>query len=248
MVGGKGKKSAEVIKSRSDDLGLIGSDKRVCQDTGERKQTMNKRKKTNILIGGKKTAVFYEGNLDIIKDYPVIGVLASGKAPGPVVWESYQFFYALRDEPITLAGGWHSPLEKGILDALVEGNVNVVFFMAKGLKASGFQQKFKALDKTARALMISPFPDSVKKISGTEGTRLRNTLLAAASDVLFIPYIKPRGKLFSMLKGDDSLLNKTFILNHPENDACSLKVRRIESSDAHTLIHNCHEAYRRRSA
>jgi len=31
-------------------------------------------------------------------------------------------------------------LEKGILDALIEGKANVAFFSAKGLKARGFQQ------------------------------------------------------------------------------------------------------------
>jgi len=209
---------------------------------------MSNSKRTILQIGDEKTAVFYEGNLDILRDYPVIGVLASGKAPGPVVWESYQVFYALRDEKITLAGAWHSPLEKGILDALIEGSVNVAFFLAKGLKASGFQQKFKLLDKASRGLMITPFSDDVTRIMGTEATRLRNEFLAASLDVLFIPYIKPKGKLFKLIKGNDSILNKTFILNHPENDACSLNVRRIGSSDASALIRHSHEACQRRRA
>jgi hypothetical protein len=49
---------------------------------------MNRSKKTSLLIGSKKKAVFYDGNLDIIKKYRIIGVLASGKAPGTVMWES----------------------------------------------------------------------------------------------------------------------------------------------------------------
>jgi hypothetical protein len=209
---------------------------------------MKTSKETIFVAGRSKRPVFFEGNLDILRDYPVIGVLASGKAPGPVVWESYQVFYALRDEKATLAGAWHSPLEKGILDALIEGSVNVAFFLAKGLKASGFQQKFKLLDKGSRGLMITPFSDDVTRIMGTEATRLRNEFLAASSDVLFIPYIKEKGKLFKLIKGNDSILNKTFILNHPENDACSLSVRRIGSSDASTLIRHSHEACQRRRA
>ena len=63
------------------------------------------------------------------------------------------------------------------------------FFAAKGLKARGFQEKFKLLDRTSRGLMISPFPDSVTKINGTEGPRLRNELLTAISDVLLIPFL-----------------------------------------------------------
>ena len=66
-------------------------------------------------MSDKKKDAFFTGNPDNIKKYPVIGVLASGKAPGPVVWESYQFFYALHDAGVTIAGCWHSPLEKGIL-------------------------------------------------------------------------------------------------------------------------------------
>ncbi|MEA2040621.1 MAG: hypothetical protein U9N82_12485 [Thermodesulfobacteriota bacterium] len=203
-------------------------------------------RKTTQLISDKKKGVFFTGNLDIIKQYPVIGVLASGKAPGPVVWESYQFFYALRDAGVTIAGGWHSPLEKGILDTLIEGKVNVAFFAAKGLKARGFQQKFKLLDRTSRGLMISPFPDNVTKINGTEGPRLRNELLAAISDVLLIPYIKPKGKLFHMLIEESAFLDKTFILNHVENDKISLNVRRVDSKHVSDLINEAQEAYIKR--
>jgi predicted Rossmann fold nucleotide-binding protein DprA/Smf involved in DNA uptake len=203
-------------------------------------------KTISLVISGEKKEIFFTGNLDIIKDYPVIGVLASGKAPGPVVWESYQFFYALRDANVTIVGGWHSPLEKGILDALIEGKANVAFFAAKGLKARGFQQKFKLLERTSRGLMISPFPDSVTKINGTEGPRLRNELLAAISDVLLIPYIKPRGKLFYMLKAESSFLKKTFVLNHVENDKLSLNIRRVDSKQASDLINEAQEVYIKR--
>jgi hypothetical protein len=205
-----------------------------------------KTRKTSELIPDKKKHVFFTGNLDIIKNYPVIGVLASGKAPGPVVWESYQFFYALRDANVTIAGGWHSPLEKGILDALIEGKVNVAFFAAKGLKARGFQQKFKLLDRKSRGLMISPFPDNVTKINSTEGPRLRNELLAVISDVLLIPYIKPRGKLFHMLKAESVFLNKTFVLNHVENDKLSFNIRRVDSNHVSDFISEAQEAYIKR--
>ena len=47
--------------------------------------------------------------------------------------------------------------------------------------------------------MISPFADSVMKIDGSKGPRLRNELLAAVSDVLLVPYIRPKGKLFHLL-------------------------------------------------
>ena len=202
--------------------------------------------KTTQLIADKKKETFYVGNLDIIEKKPVIGVLASGKAPGTVVWDSYHFFYALRDAGVTIAGGWHSPLEKGILDALIEGKVNVAFFAAKGLKGRGFQQKFKLLDKASRGLMISPFPDSVTKIDGTEGPRLRNKLLAAISDVLLIPYIKPGGKLFHMLNAENAFLNKAFVLNHSENDKISLKVRRVDANHVSDLIKEAQDAFLKR--
>ena len=199
-------------------------------------------------MSDKKKDDFFTGNPDNIKKYPVIGVLASGKAPGPVVWESYQFFYALRDANVTIAGGWHSPLEKGILDALIEGNANVAFFAAKGLKARGFQQKFKLLDRSSRGLMISPYPDNVTKINSTEGPRLRNELLAAISDVLLIPYIKPRGKLFHMLKAESAFLTKTFILNHAENDKISLNFRRIDTNHVSDLINEAQKTYLKRKS
>jgi hypothetical protein len=204
--------------------------------------------KTSRLIADKKKEVFYVGYLDIIKKNPVIGVLASGMAPGTVVWESYQLFYALRNADVTIAGSWHSPLEKGILDALIDGNVKVAFFVAKGLEGRGFQQKFKLFDKTSRGLMISPFPDSVTKINGTEGPRLRNELLAAISDVLLIPYIKPGGKLFHMLNAESAFLKKAFVLNHSENDRILLKVRRVDANNISGLIKEAQNAFLKRKS
>ena len=204
--------------------------------------------KSFLQIQNQRKKIFYAGDLDIIKKYPVIGVLASGKAPGTVVWDSYHFFYALRDADVTIAGGWHSPLEKGILDALIEGKVNVAFFAAKGLKGRGFQQKFKLLDRTSRGLMVSPFPDSVTKINGTVGPRLRNQLLASISDVLLIPYIKHKGKLFRMLNAESSFLNKAFVLNHSENDRISLKIRRVNINHVSGLIKEAQNAFLNRKS
>ena len=200
-------------------------------------------KKTTLTVTDTKTEIYYTGNLDIIRSYPVIGVLASGKTPGPVVWESYQLFYDLRDADVTIAGGWHSPLEKGILDTLIEGKVKIAFFAAKGLKGRGFKQKFEILERTSRGLMISLFSDSVIKINGTKGPRRRNEFMAAISDVLLIPYIKPKGKLFNMLGYFE---NKTFLLNHAENDQVSLNVRRIDANHVSDLIDEAQKAYEKR--
>lgn len=204
--------------------------------------------KSFLSILNQKKRVYYAGNLDLIKKHPVIGVLASGKAPGPVVWETYRFFYELRDEKVTFAGGWHSPLEKGILDALIEGKANVALFLAKGLKAPGFKQKFALLDRTSRGVMISPFPDEVTKIDRQKGPRLRNELLASTSDVLLIPYIRPNGMLARMLNTCRPFLNKTFILNHPENDSFALTTQRVDIDNAPGLLESAQKAFIKRTS
>jgi len=205
-------------------------------------------RKTSLLVGDKKKEVFYTGNLDIIRKYPVIGVLASGNAPGPVVWETYQFFYALRNEKVTIAGGWHSPLEKGILDGLLEGKVNVAFFLAKGIKSSGFKQKLAMLDRTSRGLMISPFSDEVTKIDRKRGPRLRNELLASASDILLIPYIRSNGMLARMLKTNKSFQKKTFILDHPENESFTLINQRADMDNPSDLLKAAQRAFTKRTS
>ena len=205
-------------------------------------------KKSFLSILNQKKSIFYVGNLDLVKKHPVIGVLASGKAPGSVVWETYRFFYELRDEEVTFAGGWHSPLEKGIQDALIAGKANVAFFLAKGLKAPGFKQKFALLDRTSRGVMISPFPDEVTKIDRQKGPRLRNELLASTSDVLLIPYIRPNGILARMLKNRRPFLNKTFILNRPENNAFSLTTQKVDIDNASDLLRSAQKAFIKRTS
>ncbi|MBU4414781.1 MAG: hypothetical protein KJ976_06710 [Proteobacteria bacterium] len=205
-------------------------------------------KKSFLSILNQRKRIFYAGSLDIIKKYPVIGVLASGKAPGTVVWDTYRFFYSIRDEEVTFAGGWHSPLEKGILDALIEGKANVAFFPAKGLKNSGFKQKFIQFDKRSRGVMISPFPDEVTKVDRQKGPRLRNELLASTSDVLLIPYIKPNGMLARMLKTYRPFLNKTFILNHPENESFELTTQRANIDNPSDLLESAQKAFIKRTS
>ena len=203
-------------------------------------------RKTCILLGGNKKEVYYDGNLDVIRKYPVIGVLASSNAPGPVIWETYRFFYALRNEKLTIAGGWHSPLEKGILDGLLEGKVNVAFFLAKGLKSRGVKQKLAMFDKTSRGLMITPFSDEVTKIDRKKGPRLRNELLASASDILLIPYIRSNGMLARMLKTNKSFQKKTFTLDHPENDSFTLITQRVKVSNLSALLKAAQNAFTER--
>jgi hypothetical protein len=72
--------------------------------------------------------------------------------------------------------------------------------------------------------------------------------LAAISDILIIPYIKPGGKLFHMLNAESAFLNKAFVLNHSENDKISLKARRIDANHVSDLINVAQDAFIKRKS
>lgn len=95
--------------------------------------------------------------------------------------------------------GFHSKVEKDVLRILLQGDQPLIMVLARGMYRR-WDPRIKARLEAGNMLIISPFPDSVKKV--TPGTcAIRNQLIIDLADRLVIGYADPQGSLARLLSG-----------------------------------------------
>jgi len=116
-----------------------------------------------------------------------LALLCSRQCPGSMILQTYEFIQKLRRRNIAVIGGFHSPMEKECLRALMSGVTGIVWCLAKTLDRFKVPDEFKALADAGRLLLLSPFPATVTRITA-ETAAVRNRVAAALADEVFLPH------------------------------------------------------------
>lgn len=132
------------------------------------------------------------GDLSILSR-PKLGVFCSIRCPGSLVLAGLDAAQQLRDAGITTIGGWHTPMEKDILDILIRGKQGVVLCPARGLAKLRLAGKLRGAVAEDRSLILSPFGESDQRITKTLAER-RNRFVAALAEALLLVHAAPGGK------------------------------------------------------
>ena len=122
-----------------------------------------------------------------------LGLICSVSCPGSVIVQTYDAVRALRDAGVVVAGGFHSPMEMECLDFLLRGPQAVLLFAATGVKHVVLRADARRALVEGRLCVLSRFDDVVERATAEQGS-LRNDLVAAVSEGLFVPYAAPGGK------------------------------------------------------
>lgn len=143
-------------------------------------------------------------DLDAIGDtavlqYPLLGFVCSIQCPGSVIIRAIDAVHSLVEAGMVIAGGFHSPMERAILDILLRGRQPVVLCPAKGLSYLRLGPAARNALKDGRLLLLSLFDRSVRR-STAEQAQCRNDLVAALSDVLLVPYASPGGNTWTTIQ------------------------------------------------
>ena len=161
----------------------------------------------------KRQEISYFGNKELLKQHKT-GFLCSEKIPAKIVLESYDWAVKMRNDNKCVISGFHSKIEKDVLHFLLKGTQPIIIVLARSMKKTFPPEIKKAIDSN-RILIISPFPDSVKRI--TQETSIeRNKYILEISDTIYIPYIHKSGKLDSLLSVNKKYSKKMIQLN--QND------------------------------
>lgn len=143
-----------------------------------------------------KSTLEYLGNKDILKQHK-LAFLCSRRCPAEVILKSYDWAIEQREKGVCVVSGFHSKIERDVLDFLLPGKQPIILVLARAMKKR-FEPKFKKEIDAGRLLVISPFDASVKQAS-VETAIIRNRFMAKLADELYIAYATPGGNLEKLL-------------------------------------------------
>ena len=139
--------------------------------------------------------VIASGNLDILK-YPKIGLICSSRCPGSIIIRTFDAIRDLQDMHVVMIGGFHSPMERDCLDLWLNGTQPVIFCPAKSLHNLPMGKTARKALATNQLLILTPFGNDVRRTTSRQAI-FRNDMVAALSDVLFVPHASNNGKTWT---------------------------------------------------
>lgn len=147
------------------------------------------------------------GNIDLL-NLPKTAFLCSRKVPASVVLKCYDWAIEQRESGVCVVSGFHSQIEKDVLHYLLKGKQPIILALARGLKEK-IEPKFEKALKQGRLLIITPFDETVKRV--TEQTaETRNKLMTDLADNITVGYVNPGGQLEKILKDTKKLTSRIY--------------------------------------
>ena len=138
------------------------------------------------------------GNAEFIKLYKT-AFLCSREIPASVVLKCYDWAIEQRDKGNCILSGFHSKIEKDVFHYLLSGTQPVIIALARGMKEK-IDTDFKAAVNAGRLLIVTPFENSVKRVTA-ETAEKRNRFMVELADEVVIGYAGKGGMLERLIAG-----------------------------------------------
>lgn len=148
------------------------------------------------------------GNIELLK-LTKTAFLCSRKIPASVVLKCYDWAIAQREAGNCVIGGFHSQLEKDVLHYLLKGKQPIIVAMARGLKQKLEPELQQAMD-AGRLLIISPFDESVKRVTKKTAV-IRNQMMIELADEVVVGFASEGGNLKKLLQAQSDGLNIKYL-------------------------------------
>ena len=150
-------------------------------------------------------------------DRPLTAFFCSNKCPGDLILRAYDLAQAWRDKGEAIIGGFHTPVEKDVLDILMKGEQPIVICPARGIGRMRLPKEWKAGIDAKRLLILSPFKDNENRVTAKLAEE-RNRFVAAIADRLFIAYAQPGGKTEALARHAIEQGKPVHTFNHPATE------------------------------
>ncbi len=132
------------------------------------------------------------GNLDLLR-LPLTAIFCSRKCPGEAILKAYDLASDLREKEIPVISGFHTPVEKDMLEILLKGKGPIVVCPARGLEGMRIPKAWVHANEQGRLLLVSILDQRISRVT-KESAQQRNLLVAAlASERVFI-HVEPGGE------------------------------------------------------
>jgi len=136
--------------------------------------------------------MFTYGNTDLLNT-KLIALFCSVKCPGNKILQTYDQCVKWREEGQSIISGFHSPMEKECLRILLKGNQPVIISPARGIWKR-IPKEWQPHIKNGRLLIVSKFPESVKRMTKITAMERNEFIIGLASDV-YVAHAVKGGKL-----------------------------------------------------
>lgn len=137
------------------------------------------------------------GNTSLL-DRKKIGYFASSKIASLSVLPTLDWATEVaQHEDVAIVSGFHSKMEREVLDFLLRGKCGIVCVLARSIYKK-IPEKFREAYNSGRVLFIAPFKTSATRTS-RHLCQQRNEYVASISDELVFSSLTPRSSLFSLV-------------------------------------------------
>ncbi len=127
------------------------------------------------------------GNLALL-DHPATAFLCSTACPGDKILEAYEWARRQCDTGGTVISGFHTPVEKDVLEILARRGANLIWVPGRDLPMT-IDAAFKKPTDENRLLILSPFPYGKPSRPTKESCSLRNRFVLGRTADHFIPHV-----------------------------------------------------------
>jgi predicted Rossmann fold nucleotide-binding protein DprA/Smf involved in DNA uptake len=139
------------------------------------------------------SCLYYIGNIEIIQ-LTLTALFCSFKCPGDAILKAYDITLDLGNKGTPLISGFHTPVEKDMLDILLKGRGPIVICPPRGLEGMRIPVKFRKPLTEGRLLLLSPFAPNLNRPKA-KITEERNLFVGALAERILIIHAEPNGRL-----------------------------------------------------
>lgn len=144
------------------------------------------------------------GNISLL-DRKKIGYFASSKIATLSVLPTLDWAAEVASrEDIAIVSGYHSKMEREVLDFLIRGKCGIVCVLARSIYKR-IPDKFSEAYNSGRVLFIAPFKTSATRTS-RHLCQQRNAYVASISDELVFSSLTPHSSLYSLSAGTPNII------------------------------------------
>ncbi len=137
------------------------------------------------------------GTLELLEGR-CLGFLCSEHCSGDAVLAAYEVSKKLSPAGGAVVGGFHSPMERQFLQILLVRKVPAIICVPRPLGGMRLPPGWKTAMHEGRLLLLSPALSGSRRFSRPMA-EMRNAIVAAIGDPLFVPYAAPGGSVEKLL-------------------------------------------------
>jgi predicted Rossmann fold nucleotide-binding protein DprA/Smf involved in DNA uptake len=160
-------------------------------------------------------ALYARGDVAILAR-PTLALLCSAKAPAAIILHVHDLAQRWRVAGPVILSGFHAPPEAEALQVLLHGPQPVIVCPARSLVRMRLTPAYRAALDAGRLLLLSPFPETVRRATTRTAVR-RNRLVVALADEVLIAHAHPGSKTAQLAAEVAGWGKPVWTLRHPSN-------------------------------